>query len=135
MTTRLLDWKPAYALGIPSVDAEHREMIQMINGVYARLEDPVDADLVSDVLGEIHAGIAAHFALEERLMREAGWREYAAHKQNHEELLDAIRDLMDGFADDPEAGRRRLQKELADWFAVHFATFDARLHEAFPHRG
>jgi hemerythrin-like metal-binding protein len=131
----LLDWKPAYALGIPSVDAEHRDMIRMINDVYARLREPVDEELVRDVLGEIHAGIAAHFALEERLMREAGWREYGAHKESHEALLDAIRDLMDEFADDPQAGRSRLQRELADWFGIHFATFDARLHEAFPHRG
>ena len=133
-TMRLLDWKPSYTLGIPSVDAEHRDMINMINDLYARLEEPLDEELVRDVLGDIHAGIAAHFALEEKLMRGAGWREYTGHKENHETLLDAIRDLMDGFAEDPQAGRERLRRELADWFSIHFATFDARLHEVFPHR-
>lgn len=124
----LISWQPSYALGIPPVDAEHQAMIRMINDLYARLEDVPDADAVEEVLGEIHAGIAAHFALEERLMREAGWHEYAAHKQDHENLLDSIRDLMDDFAADPDRGRLRLQRELSDWFGVHFASFDARLH-------
>ncbi len=81
-------------------------------------------------LADIHAGISAHFALEERLMREAAYPEYAGHKASHEDLLDQIRDMMDAHADDPEAGRKRLQRSLSDWFGQHFATFDARLHEA-----
>lgn len=124
----LLQWKPSYALGVPSVDFEHREMISAINRVYATLEDEHDPVAVEGVLGEIHAQISAHFALEERLMRAASYGEYADHKENHEELLDQIRDLMDGYASDPQAGRALLQSRLSDWFGFHFATFDARLH-------
>jgi hemerythrin-like metal-binding protein len=124
----LLDWKPSYSLGIPSIDAEHRAMIGMINEVHARLDRPRNVSAVHEVLGEIHAGIAAHFALEERIMRAAAYAEYTAHKESHEQLLDAIRDLMDGYAADPEQGRKDLKRELSDWFHGHFATFDARLH-------
>lgn len=124
----LLKWKPAYSLGIPSVDLEHREMIEMINGVYASLEENADPDRVEAALEDIYAGIALHFALEERHMREAGYQEYEEHKDEHEDLLDQIRDMMDEYADDPLAGREGLQKSLSDWFGNHFATFDARLH-------
>lgn len=127
---QLLQWKPAYALGIPSVDFEHREMIRTINTVYATLEDEHDPAAVAAVLGDIHAQISAHFALEERLMRAAAYGEYADHKDSHEELLDEIRDLMDDYARDPQAGRALLQNRLSDWFGIHFATFDARLHSA-----
>jgi len=124
----LLKWKPAYSLGIPSVDHEHREMIEMINNVYARLESNAGSDQVEAALEDIYAGIALHFALEERHMREAGYREYEEHKDEHEDLLDQIRDMMDEYADNPQAGRESLQKSLSDWFGKHFATFDARLH-------
>jgi hemerythrin len=80
------------------------------------------------MLGEIHAGIAAHFALEERLMRAAGYAEYAAHKDDHERLLEQILDLMDVYAADPEQGSRLLSEQLSDWFSRHFASFDARMH-------
>lgn len=124
----LLKWKPAYSLGIPSVDLEHREMIEMINGVYTNLEQNADPDRVEAALEDIYAGIASHFALEERHMREAGYQEYEEHKDEHEDLLDQIRDLMDAFDDNPQAGRESLQKSLSNWFGNHFATFDARLH-------
>jgi hemerythrin len=103
-------------------------MINMINSVYATLEDEHSALEVDRVLGEIHAQISAHFALEERLMRAAAYGDYREHKNSHEELLDQIRDLMDSFSADPVAGRALLRDSLSNWFGLHFATFDARLH-------
>jgi hemerythrin len=129
MIMQLLQWKPSYSLGIASIDAEHRDMIKTINSVYATLQDEHNPGEVNRVLGEIHAQISAHFALEERLMRAAGYAEYAGHKGSHEQLLDQIRDLMDAFSADPVAGRVMLQDSLSDWFGEHFATFDARLHK------
>jgi hemerythrin len=125
---QLLQWKPSFTLGIASVDTEHRDMINTINRVYATLEDEHSELEVNRVLGEIHAQISAHFALEERLMRAASYAEYAQHKDSHEQLLDQIRDLMDSFSADPVAGRTQLQESLSNWFGVHFASFDARLH-------
>jgi len=126
---QLLQWKPTYSLGIPAVDLEHRKMIEMINDVYSQIDREHDEESVQIALADIHAGISAHFALEERLMREAAWPEYTNHKDDHEELLDQIRDIMDAYTDDPEAGREILRRRLSDWFGRHFATFDARLHE------
>lgn len=125
---QLLQWKPSFALGIPAVDHEHRQMIRMINDVYEKVDDENNTASVQSALADIHAGISAHFALEERVMREAGYPEYGEHKDNHEDLLDQIRDLMDRFEDNPGEGRKLLQQSLNDWFGQHFATFDARLH-------
>lgn len=124
----LLKWKPSYSLGIPSVDQEHRELISLINAVYSHLDSNSNADEIEACLEDIYAGIASHFALEERHMREADYEEYRAHKNEHEELLDQIRDLMDDFEGDPEAARATLESRLSDWFGLHFSTFDARLH-------
>jgi len=124
----LLKWKSAYSLGIPSVDLEHREMIEMINRVYAELGDKAEPDEIESVLEDIYAGIASHFALEERHMKNANYPEYRQHKDEHEELLDQIRDMMDDFDQNPDTSREALQNGLSDWFGKHFATFDARLH-------
>ena len=124
----LLQWKPAYTLGVPSVDHEHRELISLINDVYGHLDSDSDPDGIEACLEDIYAAISSHFALEERHMREARYEEYDAHKDEHEELLDQLRDMMDLFIDDPGSGEKLLQTRLADWFGGHFATFDARLH-------
>ena len=124
----LLKWKPEYSVGIASVDTEHREMIELINDVYSKLGKSPDAEEVEDCLENIYTAISLHFALEERIMRENSYVEYEEHKDDHEELLDEIRDLMDEFVADTQKGARALEKGLSDWFGRHFATFDARLH-------
>ena len=124
----LLEWKPEYSVGIASMDDEHREMIDLINDVYAKLGTSSDPDDIEEGLENIYSTISLHFALEERIMREQSYAEYPEHKEDHEDLLDEIRDLMDEFIADQDAGGRLLKKRLSDWFARHFASFDARLH-------
>jgi len=124
----LLTWKPEYSVGIASMDDEHREMIDLINDVYARLGVSPDTDTIEECLEEIFNTISMHFALEERIMREARYDEYEDHKEDHESLLDEIRDLMDEFVEDTERGTELLERRLSSWFGGHFASFDARLH-------
>ena len=129
----LLQWKQEYSVGIDAMDDEHREMMNLINDVYAKLASDPSAVQVDDCLGVVYNTISMHFALEEKLMRENHYSEYEAHKDEHEELLDQLRDLMDDFHADPKSGGTRLASSLSDWFAGHFSTFDARLHGQLGH--
>jgi len=124
----LLQWKPEYSVGIDSMDDEHREMIGLINDTYDKLKSDPDVAEVEQCLGEIFSTISAHFALEENVMRKSDYAEYQAHKDDHEALLDQIRDLMDDFDANTSSGALQLERRLSDWFAGHFSTFDARLH-------
>ena len=129
----LLQWKSEYSVGIESMDDEHREMIALINDTYQRLDSDAGVDQVEECLGEILSTISMHFALEERIMRNAGYGEFQAHKSDHEDLLDQLRDLMDDFIAEPATGAKRLEQRLSDWFAEHFSSFDARLHGQLGH--
>jgi hemerythrin len=126
----LIEWKDDYALGIPEVDFEHREMIALINKLYGSMHDGAHAQEVQTFLAEVHARIAAHFALEERLMRQIRYHEYAAHKADHELLLDDILDIMDAAEGEDDFDPDELAARLDHWFSDHFKTFDSRLHGA-----
>lgn len=130
---KYLKWRDQYSVGVDSVDYEHQNLMDMINAIYAELEDQRDIAEIEKTISDVHAEISAHFALEERLMRNAGYEEYAAHKDDHEELLDQIRSMMDAIENDPEPALDVLSEKLSDWFSGHFATFDARLHSKFGH--
>ena len=129
----LLEWKAEYSVGIQSMDDEHRQMIGLINEVYAELGGRRDSDSIEQFLGEVHSAIASHFALEERIMRDSGYSEYLAHKDNHEDLLDQIGDMMDAFHEDAATGFVVLEERLSTWFGEHFKSFDARLHGRLQH--
>lgn len=125
----LLEWKDAYRIGIESVDHEHRSLIEMLNQAYDELGGEPSKQEILDFLGEVYAAIAAHFALEERHMCERGYDEYREHKEEHEQLLDEIGDIVDEVRRGEYAGfDDRLARRLRDWFGEHFKTRDARLH-------
>jgi cytochrome c len=130
----LLQWKDEYSVGIEAVDYEHKELIDLINRLYARLDAP-DAKLtVPAFFGDLLRGISAHFALEEKQMREYGYDRLASHKEDHERLLDELRDIMDAFERAAEVDSVELAQRLDIWFTRHFKTHDARLHHALgPH--
>jgi hemerythrin len=117
----LLQWQDRYSVGNEAVDHEHKELIDLINHLAeTKLEH-------ATFFGDLHRAISAHFALEERFMRERGYDQFGSHKADHERLLDEIRDMMDEF-DDGQIGD--LRQRLDAWFSRHFETHDARLHHA-----
>ncbi|MBM3556429.1 MAG: bacteriohemerythrin [Alphaproteobacteria bacterium] len=127
----IIEWRDAFNTGVPAIDHEHRELVRLINRLYADLIEKRDSPQASFFFGELYGAISAHFALEERFMREGRYAGFAAHKDDHERLLDEIRDLMDEY----ETGggddfKRHLAKRLSDWFTVHFQAQDAKLHGA-----
>lgn len=124
----LIEWQDHFALGIPEVDHEHREMIDLINELHEHMRSSEAGDRIADFLGEIFAKISAHFALEERDMRRMAYDEYDDHKSDHEKLLDELRDIMDAYEDDASFDELALAATLSHWFTEHFRTRDARLH-------
>ena len=125
-----IEWRDEFSVGVPSVDHEHRELIDLINSLSDQASRARSRKEVVAVLGEIYAQIAAHFALEEKIMRTARYDGLPEHKGEHEQLLDELRDIMDRVEDDGSYDDERMTKDLETWFTVHFRTQDARLHGA-----
>ena len=124
----LLQWRDEFSLGIAEVDHEHRELIELINRLQQDLRAGTDTQKTVSSLGEIYAQIAAHFALEEKMMRASLYPALLEHKQDHETLLDELRDIMDEVEDDGAYDEAQLSTDLERWFGDHFRTHDAKLH-------
>ncbi len=124
----LLEWKPEFSVGNAAVDHEHRALIELINDIHARVGGGADRDELACGLGEIYAQIAAHFALEEKEMRDADYDGYASHKDDHESLLDQLAEIIDAVDMDDRYDGQELSSVLDLWFSEHFRTHDAKLH-------
>ncbi len=124
----LIEWRDDFRIGIAEVDHEHRELIELINGLYSSLGGARTDDSVERCLGEIYAKVSAHFALEEKAMADRAYGEFQAHKADHERLLDSILDIMDEHAAQGVLDDAAFSARLAEWFGGHFRTHDARLH-------
>jgi hemerythrin len=126
----LLQWKDEFKVGVAEVDHEHEQLIGLINELHKTMQASGDLEQILDSLGEIYAQISAHFALEERMMRKSHYPAYAEHKEDHETLLDDLRDIMDDVEDDGIFDETQLSIDLNRWFSDHFRTHDAKLHQS-----
>lgn len=126
-----IQWSDDFSVGVASIDHEHRELIGLINEICQALETAtVEQEDRDELLGELFAMISAHFALEEKIMRDKRYDRFPQHKADHEKLLDELRDIMDSQDESGPGSAEKLVKVLSDWFSLHFKTEDARLHRA-----
>jgi hemerythrin-like metal-binding protein len=131
----LIEWKDEFSIGIPDVDHEHRQLVGLINELHATLSAGESDLAVMDFLGEIYAHIAAHFALEEKIMRERHYDQFRDHKEDHERLLDELRDIMDDYEENAYFSDAEFAGRIERWFSEHFRTRDARLHRYLGNNG
>lgn len=130
----LLEWRDDFLIGIAEVDGEHRELIALLNEMHDEALRHRSAAQVATVLGEINVRIAAHFALEEKNMELLGYAGYAAHKAEHERLLDQITEIMEEVDQSGRYDPDALSAAVSAWFGEHFRTHDAELHRWLERR-
>lgn len=126
----VLQWRSEFGVGDEIIDHDHQQLIGRIKDRQLRLEGCEDPGKLVQVLGEIYADIADHFALEERLMEQMRYAAYADHKEDHETLLEELREIMAEVEGDGALDEAELTDDLDRWFSDHFRTHDAKLHKA-----
>lgn len=126
-----LEWRDEFSVGIAEVDHEHRQLIRLINDVFSNLVKAPGDPRTGAFLGEVHSKIAAHFALEEKVMQERRYAGYLPHKAEHEDLLSDILEIMDAYDAGGYVGLENdLEQTLEEWFGRHFRTQDAKFQQA-----
>jgi len=128
MSLDLIEWRDEFRIGLPEVDEEHRSLIDAINQLHRELVVGAALVRVTGAIGDIHAAIASHFALEEKEMAALRYDGYVAHKTDHERLLDELLDILDEVVATGRYDPAMLSGRLSAWFVEHFRTHDARLH-------
>ncbi|MFO1109341.1 MAG: bacteriohemerythrin [Bradyrhizobium sp.] len=126
----LLQWEKRYSVGIEAVDHEHRELVDLINRLHDKATVQGSKLAVLGFFGDLYKAVSAHFALEEKFMREKQYDQLSQHKGDHERLLDEIRDLMEDYEVNDVFDEKLLAQRIDAWFSRHFESHDARLHRA-----
>ncbi len=122
----VIEWKSEFFVGIPKMDADHRNMIELINRLYGQLQSGQRQTTIIAILEELYASAAKHFAHEEAIMREWGCDDYAGHEADHQRFLHRVTTWMSDYQ--TERLDDGIAKWLANWFCNHFQRRDARLH-------
>jgi hemerythrin len=117
-------WEPRYDTGIPSVDLQHKKLIEFTNALFeACREGRADAGFKSVVKNAVEY-VKFHFTDEEEMMKSKGYEEFPSHKAEHDaftrQVLGQVSDYMEGR---PFVANNFV-RFLRDWLLSHIAVTD-----------
>jgi len=124
-----LDFTPfdphAADLGVPTLDAEHRGQIELMNRVGAAIASGATPAAIAQEIGKLAGYLEVHFMSELIAMRERGYPLYDAHVAEHDQAIDLIYRLKDRCAQGDTQALRELLGVLHGWLVDHIRSADA----------
>src|SRR5512140_1057043 len=86
----LITWKDAYSVGVAEFDADHRQLLDIINALHDAFEVGASPAQLEDICDELIAHTIVHFAHEEA--RFEGYARAPLHRQMHHKLKQRVLD-------------------------------------------
>lgn len=128
MGEKLFAWSDTYLIGVKELDFEHKDLLDRLNELHLDILRGDEPAVIEACLGEVCTRVAAHFALEERYMRNTRFANYEQHKRQHDQFLDEIYDAVEMFNGGLESSyQEALETRLESWITNHILTSDKQL--------
>lgn len=122
--TGLFLWTDDLSVRTQDVDEQHKALIELINQLYVAIRENRDKGTLREIFDQLTESAHAHFLFEESLMRLTQYAGYAAHKAQHEAVLEQLQTLQ-GKLDKESA---TISVELLDahkhWWSNHISSSD-----------
>ena len=93
----LLEWNESLSVQIPSIYAQHKVLVQMINDLQAAMENGVAREVLGKVFESLKNYTVMHFAHEKKLFEQHVYPDSETHLQEHDKLVEQVLDLEHQF--------------------------------------
>ena len=121
---RMFDWKPEYAVGIGSIDAQHQGLFAIGRELYAAMSTGQGRAVLARILDRLVQYTTVHFAHEERLMQLHKYPDYAKHKAQHDALVKQVMGFQADFAGGRATMAVPVLQLIKDWLENHIKVCD-----------
>ena len=130
-------WTDSLALGIASLDHQHRELLDNLDALQSAVRRGKGAKAALPTLRFLIEYADKHFSEEEKLMIANGYPDLPAHRTLHERFRKDCVSLMDRLADENEASRLSVDLcfRLTEWLHGHIARIDKEMGKFLAERG
>lgn len=127
----LIQWNEEYCIGIPEIDEQHIEWVNIINSLHESLLNEQEKELgllTSKALAAMLSYCEMHFKFEENYMEELGYPNLAEHKTLHKRFMENIIELFDQHASNEVVLlNSQLMKILKNWLVQHILEEDSKI--------
>lgn len=119
-------WDEKYNVGIKEIDAQHRQLAQLVNELYTAMYAGEGRDVLDDVLTGLLLYTQIHFQTEEDFMKKHGFPEFNTHKQIHEKMKSKVLELKKAFEEEKISNPVQISNFLRSWLIRHILKTDMK---------
>lgn len=128
-------WSPAFCVGISTLDAQHKQIVGMINQLVDATEVTVQSEVISEILARLTRYASEHFQAEERLLEAHGYPKLSLQKADHKEYRLKIVALCQDAMLHEKGVPTALLQFLHKWWTEHILQSDMQYRTFLLERG
>ncbi|MCL2093435.1 MAG: bacteriohemerythrin [Treponema sp.] len=130
--TILVHWEDKFATGIPLIDQQHRDLVQLTNELYEACLTGGDTitEVFSAAMRRMVEYVRHHFSVELQILERIQYPRLEEHRQEHETLIKDILAAVLEHQDGKKFVPNNFVRTLRDWVFGHIGHSD-RLYAAY----
>lgn len=123
---KFVSWDVSYEVGVPSVDKQHRHLVNLINSLYNACLGEKDelAETFKEVMKDLVEYVMLHFKDEEVIMESINYPGLKEHKQQHEKFVKEILRSVNEYKNGKQFVPNAFARFLRDWLFNHILIDD-----------
>ncbi|MDR2499502.1 MAG: bacteriohemerythrin [Treponema sp.] len=125
----IVEWHSSYSIGIPVIDGQHKELINLTNKLYNSCLQGWES--TKDVFMKTIRGavdyVGYHFSTEEKIMERVEYPYMAEHKKEHTDFVRTVLQEVDDFQSGKKYTPHNFVYYLRDWVLTHIAISDKKM--------
>jgi hemerythrin len=128
-------WSQDYSVNIKAIDDQHRELVNILNRLFVAVSKREGDKAIAGILDALVSYTQTHFALEERLMRQAKYKDLEPHMEEHRKLLEQLDQLCKKHLVEEKAIYFEMLSFLKTWLKEHIQGVDTKYSAALQQAG
>ncbi len=134
-------WKDNYELGVPLIDAQHKELFKRVGSFLQVLRSGGSWDekipKINETLEFMKRYVVEHFQAEEEYQRSINYPGYKFHKQIHDDMVNYVQEVSKQYeqSQNDEQLMQQFGGRLLAWLINHVAAEDQRIAEYAKKKG
>jgi len=130
----LIRWSDQYSVGVPGLDAQHRQLIDALNELHEAMSAARGQQVLGSLLERLGQYARTHLETEENFLKTHGYPAFAQHKAQHDAYGARVREMQQQLRQGRVAISVSLMAFLKEWWTTHILNADRQYAEFLKSR-
>ncbi|MCP5197478.1 MAG: bacteriohemerythrin [Gammaproteobacteria bacterium] len=125
-TVELVTWSDAFSVGDPTIDQQHRQLIDITNSLHRAMLAGEGKNVIGHFVDQLTEYTIKHFQHEENMLEACNYPELTAHRKKHADLVNKVRELKEKLITGKRFVEMETKKFLQSWLIEHIQHNDKK---------